>query len=223
MVWPMLAPLSDEDVSALVASTRRRTFAKGEVVFHEGDPADSMHLVDSGHLAVRVSTPDGERATLNILSAGDIFGELALLDPTRPRQRSATVVALDAVVTRSLSVAAFTTLCRDNPGVKNLLATMMADRIRLLGERLLESMYLSADRRLYRCLVDLSRMYAEPQAAGPIIIPLTQDHLADLVGATRPSVNQILQRLAQAGIVEVGRGRVSVHQPAALAAKAGVR
>ena len=59
MEWPLLASLAESDRERLLASTRRRSFAKGEVVVHEGDPADSLHLVESGRLAVRVTTVDG--------------------------------------------------------------------------------------------------------------------------------------------------------------------
>ena len=91
MDWPLLAPLPPEARSALLSAARRRTFRKGEVVFHEGDPADALHLVTSGHLAVQVATPDGERATLNVLGPGAHVGELALLPrdvPSNGRPRS---------------------------------------------------------------------------------------------------------------------------------------
>src|SRR5919199_1293237 len=107
MEWPLLAPLGEEERRAVISAARRRQFERGEVVFHEGDPAESMHLVVSGHLAVRVSTPDGERATLNVLGPGSHVGELALLGPHSRHQRSATVVALDPAETRVLTGPAF--------------------------------------------------------------------------------------------------------------------
>ena len=79
MEWPLLAGLDPVDRDRLLAATRRRSYAKGEVLFHVGDPADSLHLVESGRLAVRVDTADGRTATLNLLGPGDFLGELALL------------------------------------------------------------------------------------------------------------------------------------------------
>ena len=100
MDWPLLAPLNAEERTATLQAARRRSFAKGEAVVHEGDPADCLHLLVSGHLAVQVSTPDGEHATLNVLGPGAHVGELALLSGGPAQQRSATVVALDAAETR---------------------------------------------------------------------------------------------------------------------------
>src|SRR6476661_2129931 len=97
MEWPLLAPLPPAPREAVLQAARRRRFGKGEVVFHEGDPADSLHLVTAGHLAVQVSTPGGDRATLNVLGPGAHVGELALLPDVH--QRSATVTALDSAET----------------------------------------------------------------------------------------------------------------------------
>ena len=219
MDWPLLASLDATERAAVLAASRRRTFAKGEVVFHEGDAADSMHLVMSGHLAVQVSTPDGDRATLNVLSAGAIVGEISLLDRQGAQRRSATVLALEQTETRVISARAFHDLCDRYPGAQRLVADLLAARVRELSARLLETMYVGLDRRLYRCLLDLADVYGESQ--GRAVIPLTQDHLADLVGGTRPSVNQVLQRLSAQGIIELGRGRVAVLNRTAIAAKAG--
>ena len=75
MEWALLASLSEVERDEVLKAARRRSFDKGEVVFHEGDPADSLHLVDSGRLAVRSSTEGGDTVTLNILSPGSFFGE----------------------------------------------------------------------------------------------------------------------------------------------------
>jgi CRP-like cAMP-binding protein len=78
-------------------------------------------------------------------------------------------------------------------------------------------MYDGLDRRVYRRLVDLVSTYRPDDSAHPVMIPVTQEQLAELVGGTRPSVNQVLQRLAKEGVVELGRGRIVVHQPGELA------
>ena len=221
MDWPLLAPLTEDARAAVLAAARRRGFAAGEVVFHEGDPADSMHLVESGHLIVRVSTPDGDRATLNVLSAGDIVGELSLVHRDGATPRSATVAALEASQTRVLPATAFHELCDRHPGVQRLLTDMLAVRVRELSSRLLETMYVGLDRRLYRSLLHLADVFGT--GTGRLVIPLTQEHLADMVGGTRPSVNQILQRLRTQGIIELGRGRVIVLDRRTLTVKAGLR
>lgn len=218
MEWSLLTALDDAERERLLATTRRRRFAKGEVVVHEGDPADSLHLVESGMLAVRVTTPDGASATLNVLGPGSYFGELSLLDG-HPPTRSATVVALEPAETRVLSASGFAGLRRDHRAAEQLLLTLLARRVEELSSRLLEATYDSLDRRVYRRLHELAELYAD--TPGPVTVPLTQELVAELVGGTRPSVNQVLQRLVARGVVELGRGRVIVTDRAWLAERAG--
>ena len=207
MDWPLLASLDSSAREALLASTRVRSFAKGETLVHEDDAADSLHLVESGRLAVRVSTPDGDTAILNVLGPGDYFGELSLLGASAVR--SASIVALEPARTRALSAASFRRLRATNRSAEELLLSLLARRVEELSERLVEVMYAGMDVRVSRRLAELAETYAAGPS-GSVVIPLTQDHLAGLVGGTRPSVNQVLQRLAAQGAVELGRGRITV-------------
>ncbi len=185
----------------------------------EGDPSDSLHLVEAGRLAVRVDTPAGDTAMLSVIGPADWFGELSLLGSAAP-VRTATVVALEDATTRSLTTAAFAELRRQHPAVGEHMLTLLSRRIEELSSRLVESMYDSLDRRVYRRLIDLVSTYGA-DSSGPVMIPVTQEQLSELVGGTRPSVNQVLQRLAQQGVVELGRGRIIIHQPGELVRRAG--
>ena len=211
-MWRLLEPLRADDREAFLAVARRRTFARNEVLCHEGDPADSLHLVEAGHLAVQAGLASGETATYTILAPGDYFGELALLRVDH--RRTATVTALEPSRTLVVAAGAFDVLCRDNPGLERVVATVLADRIDLLSRRLLETMYESLDRRVCRRLLELARSYDD--ASGTVTIPLSQTQLAGLVGAARPSVNQVLQRLARLGVIRLGRSRIEVVDVAAL-------
>ena len=214
MEWPLLAPLNSAERNAVLRATRRHLYDRDEVLFHEGDQGDSVHLVTRGHLAVKVSTPNGERATLNILGPGSHVGELALVPQAGPHIRSATVVALEPAETRTLEASVFYDLCDRHPKVRQLLVDLLAGRVRELSYRLLETMYLPLERRLYQRLLFLADVYANGQEQ--VVVPLTQEQLADLVGGTRPSVNQILHRLVEGGVVEVGRGRIVIKDHDAL-------
>ena len=217
MDWPLLASLGEAERSALLAVARRRTFTRDEVLCHAGDPADSLHLVSTGRLAVRVSLASGDAAMINILKPGDYFGELALLLPAG--HRTATIVALEPAETLVITASAFQRLTETTPSVGRALATLLGHRVDDLSQRLLESMYVGLDRRLHRRLLELGRDYAD--ASGAAVIPLTQRQLADLVGGTRPSVNAALQRLVDQGIVAVSRGKVEILDMDGLEAKAG--
>ena len=211
-VWRLLEPLRAEDREAFLALARRRTFSRDEVLCHQGDPADSLHLVERGHLAVRGTLASGAAFTFTILSPGDYFGELALL--RTDRRRTATVTALEPSRTLAVAGTAFDRLCEHNPGIERVVSTFLADRIDLLSRRLLETMHESLDRRVYRRLLDLADAYGGGD--GAVAIPLSQAELADLVGATRPPVNQVLQRLADRHVVRLSRSRIEVLDPAEL-------
>ena len=219
MDWPLLDCLDPGKRAAVVGAAHRRTFARGEVVFHEGDPADSVHLVVTGHLAVRVSTADGATATLNLLGPGETFGELSLLGQPDAPNRSATVVCLDPVETRAIAGSAFRALCEASPGAEAWVAGLLARRVRDLSDRVRDLMFVGLDRRLYSCLLALAERYDDGDDAA--VVPLTQEHLAQFVGSTRGSVNEVLQRLAAQRIVEIGRGRITVLDRAALRRKSG--
>lgn len=220
MDWPLLDALPAGEREPLLAGTRRRRYARGEAVVREGDLADSLHLVESGRFAVRVDTAAGDTAMLNVLGPGDWFGELSLLDGAAP-VRTASVQALEQGSTRSLSAVAFARLRREHPAAGELLLALMAQRIEQLSGRLVEVMYDGLDRRVFRRLVELVRTYQDSPgpgpAAEPVLVPLTQEQLAELVGGTRPSVNQVLRHLVREGVVELGRGRIVVLRPAELA------
>ncbi len=219
MEWRLLASLAERERREILAAARRRSFDRGEVLVHDGDPADSLHLIVEGRVAVQVSTPSGEQATLNILSPGDYFGELSLVRQDRERRRTASVVALEPVTTLVVSAATFDALCARDPTFDQLLISALAGRIEQLSARLLDALYTGLDRRLYRCLVELANVYGPGE--DPVIIPLTQQHLADLVGGARPTVNQVLRKLNEQEIVELQRGRVIVYDASALRRKAG--
>jgi CRP/FNR family cyclic AMP-dependent transcriptional regulator len=211
--WTLLAGLEPRARDEFVGLGRSRDFGRHQIVCHAGDSADALHLVEAGHLAVRVGLSSGATATLNILGPGDYFGELALLRPDR--RRTATVVALEPSRTLAIAASAFDALRARNPGVERALSVILADRVDTLSQRLVNTMYDSLDRRVMQRLVELASSYG--QDGGTSTIPLSQTELADLVGATRPSVNQVLQRLASQRVIALGRARIDIVDVEALA------
>ncbi len=157
MEWPLLADLPPEDVRQLLSIARRRTFARGEVVFHRDDPADSLHLVVRGRFGARVQTPLGDSVLVDVLGPGQSFGELALLLPDA--RRSATVEALEAGETRSVFRDDFALLQREHPGVKDVLLRLLAEQLRRSTDRVVEAHYVDAETRVRRRLVELAATY----------------------------------------------------------------
>jgi CRP-like cAMP-binding protein len=217
MQWRLLEGVPDEEVRRLLSVARRRTFRKGEVVFHHDDPADSLHLISKGRFKVLVMTPVGEPATLAIHGPGESFGEMAIV--AEGAKRSATVEALEEGETFCVLEREFRSLRREHPGIDQLLIDFLANEVRLLHDRLLEALYVAVDRRVVGRLAELTRLYGV--ADGRAVIPLTQEELAGLAGTSRATVNQVLNSLQGSGLVQLSRGRITVPDPERLAARAG--
>ncbi len=212
----MLAHLPAEEAQRLLATARRRTFARQEVVFHRGDPADTLHLVSRGRFAVRITTPLGDAVVLTVLGPGDSFGELALLG--RGAARSATVVALEAAETRSIHKLDFDGLRARRPETEDVLAAALAEHVRRLSELLIEALHLPADVRVLRRVNDLVAQHGGDNADPTL--PLTQEELAELASTSRATMNRVLREAERRGELRLGRGRLDVVDPAALARRA---
>jgi CRP/FNR family cyclic AMP-dependent transcriptional regulator len=207
MTWPLLESLPDADRQQVLATCRRRRFKRDEVLFHEGDTADSVQLLTRGRATVGVTTPDGDVATLTVVGPGATFGELTLVSD--PPVRSATVTAMEACETLSLHGAAFATLRSRFPAVEKYLLEAIAGQVRRLSAQLVEALYLPADRRVLRRLLDLTDVYAD-EAQPKTLVPVTQVMLASMAGTSRVTTNQALQRAKDRGCVELTRGRIYV-------------
>jgi CRP/FNR family cyclic AMP-dependent transcriptional regulator len=214
--WALFDGLAVEQTRAVLGLARRRKFSRGEVVFHEGDPGDTLHLIDRGHVAVRVTTPLGDTATLRIIGPGEYFGELALVSPA---PRSATITALEPTETLVLHRDQINRVRLEHPDVEQVLLDVVVGEVRRLSAALLDAMYAPVPLRLARQLVGLARSY-QADAQGRVVIPLTQDDLASLCGTTRPTINQLIGKLTDNKLLEVARGRVIVTDLPGLASKA---
>ena len=208
--------LSDEQTRSLLATARRHRYAAGEVVFHEGDPADSLHVIESGRVSVGLTTSYGNQVTFAIESQGEMFGELALL--TAGSRRTATVTALERTETMVIHRDDFDRLRADRPQVTEALLRILAARVRTLSERLMEALYVPAEVRVLRRLLEVAETYSS--AAEGAAVPLTQDQLGDLAGTARATVNRVLRREAARGVLKLERGRITILNRGSLAATA---
>ena len=217
MDWSVLASLPAPDRRVLVARLRRQTYGRDEVIFHQGDPADTLHLIAAGHVSVRLTLPGGEFVVVAILGPGEAFGELALVGG--PDTRSATVAALERCETLSLGRDQFELLRAAYPGVDRFLLELFSARVGKLNRYLLEALYVPAERRVLLRLSDLCGLYEDGDQR--IVIPVTQEMLANLAGTTRPTANQVLRRLVASELVEVSRGQIVILNREGLRRRAG--
>jgi CRP/FNR family transcriptional regulator, cyclic AMP receptor protein len=215
--WELLADVPEDALRTFLSVARRRTFAKNEVVFHRGDPADSLQLISKGHFSVQIATPLGDVATLSVRGPGDAFGELALLgaEPSR----SATVSAVEPGETYSVYRGDFERLRREYPAVNEVLIGVLAAHLRRLSEQLIEAHYIPATRRVLRRLREMAELYGG--SSDTVVVPLTQEDLAGLAGTSRATVNAVLREEERRGTLELGRAKTVVLKLDELSRRAG--
>lgn len=210
MNW--LRELSGSERATFEPRFLARKFRRGETLVFQGDDSFSVGIIDAGHVAVKVATPHGESVTVTVLGPGGSFGEIAEI--TR-HGRTATLVALNDVKVRILPGGVFEEMRRRIPVIDRSLLLALAARVDDLSSRLAEAAYETVQRRCEHRLVELADLFLETDSRSASI-PLTQADLAGVVGATRPTINQILGALADAGLVLVNRGRIEVPDVEAL-------
>jgi CRP/FNR family transcriptional regulator, cyclic AMP receptor protein len=177
-------------LQSLAARLRRRRFRRNEVIFHQGDPGDSLHIVASGAVKIVLPSAEGEEAIIATLRPGDFFGELALLDGG---PRSATATAVEASETMVLPRAVLMDLLATVPGLGDRLLVGLAKELRRLTSQVEELHFLDLAGRLAKRLTRLARE-AVPEAEGEVRLDwqYTQSDLAAMIGGTRQSVIRLL-------------------------------
>lgn len=204
--------LTSDQERELRTVMQRRRFDRGEVVFHEGDPGASLHIIESGWFLVHTATGTGERVGMTIEGPGDVFGEMSMLAPDG--RRTATIRALRQSETMSLDSEHFHRLRDDVSWVDRFLIDLLARRVDRLTHQLAETAWLPAEKRVARQLQRLVDVFH------PEPIYLKQEEIAQLAQTTRPTVSSVLGQLAKTGIVRTRRGSVEVTDRNGLKARA---
>lgn len=208
----MLGPATE---AALAGAGRPRRFRAGEVLFHQGDPCDALYLLQHGRVAVHALSPDGDDLIVGLMAAPDAFGEVGLV--RSDHHHTATVVAIDEVHALTVRAPEFHALRRRHQDLDDWLLVTLTRRLERAMVLLADSLYLDADHRVLRRLLDARRAFgidcSEP-------LPITQEDLAAMAGVTRPTANRVLRRLEQEGIARLGRRHIEIVDLAELAAAA---
>jgi CRP-like cAMP-binding protein len=201
-------------IDSVARQLRRRRFRRNEVIFHQGDPGEALHVVASGAVKIVLPSAEGEEAIIATLRPGDFFGELALLDGA---PRSATAVALEPSETLVLPRAAFRELLDHDPGLRDALLAGLAHELRRLTSHVEELHFLDLAGRLAMRLVRLAREADPDSTVVRLDWPYTQSDLASMIGGTRQSVNKLLSALVDDGLVAIERDTLVITDVEALA------
>ena len=211
---PVFDELGPDDLRRVADLTVPRRFEPGEAVFREGDDSDTCYVVHSGHARALREHPDGRQITLATFGPGDIFGELAMFDDER---RSATVEATDALEVLGILGPDMRRLLRRHPDMAVMLVIALGRRLRAANERLARQSFQTVQSRVAAVLAQLvDEARAEGAGERDVIVVATQADVAKLAGSSRESASRFLAVLERAGVITQGRGRLTVHDPAAL-------
>jgi CRP/FNR family cyclic AMP-dependent transcriptional regulator len=194
---PLFAVLDDEAAEALKSTMTPVEITRGQVLFHEGDPGDRLYVIVDGKVKLGRTSGDGRENLLAILGPGEMFGELSLFDPG-PRNATATAVADTSLI--GLGEEGLTSWLAGRPEVARQLLRALARRLRRTNENLADLVFSDVPGRVAKALLDLSERFGRPVEDGlRVAHDLTQEELAQLVGASRETVNKALADFASRG------------------------
>jgi CRP-like cAMP-binding protein len=194
---PLFTALDDEAAAALQGSMTQVDLPRGDVLFHEGDPGDRLYVIVEGKVKLGRTSTDGRENLLAILGPGEMFGELSLFDPG-PRNATATAVADSLLL--GLGTDELHAWLSGRPDVARQLLAALARRLRRTNEALADLVFSDVPGRVGKALLDLSERFGRPADDGlRVAHDLTQEELAQLVGASRETVNKALADFAARG------------------------
>lgn len=209
---PLLARLPDADLAVLASRGKERRYQPATVIFHEGEPGDSLHVVMEGRVRISVISPEGSEATLSFIERGDCFGDLAIFDGgPRTATATATMPTRTFVVTRK----DFLAWIMERPAAAVALLETLSRRLRRTDEALADLCFLDLPHRLAKQLLVMSTSTGD-SAPHPPRLKVTQSELASLLSVSRESVNKQLNLFQREGWIVLSRGGVTVRDVAAL-------
>lgn len=195
-------------IDAVAAAGREMHLIRGDVLFREGDIADSLYLVVDGRIAIAIANPIDHRETVvALMDGGDLFGDIAMLDDG---PRSAQARALEPSLVLAVPFAPVLRAFRDDPNLLWGVTRLLAQRLRVMDEALADSMFLDVTGRTAKRLLELSA------GADEFVMPITQEELAGMVGASRERVNKAISSFIRLGWIDQVERRYLIHRRDAL-------
>jgi CRP-like cAMP-binding protein len=217
--FPLFAVLSPEARVGLTERLHRRVVRRGEVIFAEGEPGDAVHLVLDGKIKISRAALDGRENLLAVMGPGDVFGELSLFDPG---PRTATASAVVDTDLASLGHQDLTYWLGRRPEAAQLLLRVLARRLRRTNDAMSDLVFTDVPGRVAKALLGLAAQFGASEEEGGVHVEhgLTQEELAQLVGASRETVNKALADFASRGWLRLESRAVTLLDTERLARRA---
>lgn len=210
---PMFRGVADSQLAALARQAKALRLGPREMLFTKGDPGDSMYLVVSGRVRVGVVSVEGREVTYALIGPGQMFGEIAILDGG-PRTADATAAEpTELLVIERRDILAF---IRANGDYGLRLIEILCRRLRHANQLLEDTVFLSLPSRVAKQLLTLGDEIGEPGEGG-VVIRMSQQAVADHMGISRESVNKVLAKWEQSGLVSLWRGQITIRSREGLA------
>ncbi|MGI8774523.1 MAG: Crp/Fnr family transcriptional regulator [Actinomycetota bacterium] len=210
--------MDETALGELAERVTTRTYRKGQLIFYEGDPANSLFIVLEGLIKVFVTSEEGESLLLATLRPPDVFGELALLDG---QPRSASAEALRDTKLLELGRQPFLEVLSSNPGLTDGLLATIGGQMRRLTEQAADLVFLDLHGRVAKFLLSVSdERGLDVEGGTELDLDLTQSELASLVGGSRQSVNQVLKSFERRNYLTIDRRKVIIKDRESLSRRA---
>ena len=209
---PIFDGMRTDELEKLLGVAQVRDYARGALIFSEGDPGNAMLILLSGAVKVHRLSPDGREVTLAILRAGDCLGEMSLLDGL---SRSASADAIEHTTALEIRRDDFLRLLRSRPEMSLAIIQILAARLRQTDRRLEHLVLGDARSRVLGVLLDLAAGHGVPYSGGTKIdIRLTHQEIAELAGIARETASRILSELADEGLIQLDERHIIVNASA---------
>ncbi|HSN57311.1 MAG TPA: Crp/Fnr family transcriptional regulator [Candidatus Sulfomarinibacteraceae bacterium] len=200
----LFSELADNELDDLAGLAQVKKIGKDVTIFHAGDPADAVYVVASGRVKVVITSSDGKEFILTVLGAGQVFGEMALLESA---PRSASVVTLSAVELLAINRADFQRLIDSNPRISHQLLAILSRRLRRANAKMESLAYMDVAGRLARYLLDLARDHGQRLGNGWVVVRRpTHSDIAHSIGTSRETVSRLINEFEEGfGLVNKGK------------------
>ncbi|CRZ16769.1 cAMP-activated global transcriptional regulator CRP [Mycolicibacterium neworleansense] len=210
--------VSPDAVAALVRQLEPVTFRRGEVVFTEGEPGDTLYIITAGKVKIGRKSVDGRDSLITLMGPSDMFGELAIFDPG---PRTSTVTALTELKTVVMSRSVLRSWIADRPEIAEQLLRVLARRLRRTNDNLSDLIFTDVPGRVAKQLLYLAQRFGSRDGTAlRVDHELTQEEIAQLVGSSRETVNKALSDFAQRGWIRVQGRSILIDNAERLAKRA---
>jgi CRP/FNR family transcriptional regulator, cyclic AMP receptor protein len=210
--------VAPDAATALVAQLQQVSFPRGHTVFVEGEPGDRLYIILEGKVKIGRRTADGRESLITVMGPADMFGELALFDPG---PRTSTVTTLTEVKAVTMDREALHAWVLGRPEIAEQLLRVLARRLRRTNSALSDLIFTDVPGRVAKQLLDIAKRFGKPEGnVLHVTHELTQEELAQLVGASRETVNKALSDFAQRGWIKLQGKTILIYDSARLAQRA---